>query len=409
MKSLVSLLSLLLLYSVGYSQTFGMQELIDLALKNNPATHASTLEIERQTKLKKSSSEIPKTDVSLMYGQYNSVYDQDNNLTISQSIPFPTVFTSQNRLAKERILSATLQDKITRNELALQIKHLVNRVLYLKALQQTWMKYDSLYTDLTRVAEIQYKTGEGTLLSKTSAETLWREMQDKKYRNEVDIQVTLQHLQLLCQSSYPIDVSGHLENLVDSTIIEEVTLQANPSLALAQQEVIVSTWQRKAIAAQALPDLRIGYFNQTLVGTQNVNGQDQYFGPSKRFQGFQLGLSIPIWIVPSLAKVKAARIEENIYAKRNESIQLALTQEHAKALQDYNKNTKSLAYYKDFALKTTDLLIHQSKLAYKNGEVDYNTLLLNYRQALGIQENYWNAWQEYNQSIFILQYLNGTY
>ena len=344
-----------------------------------------------------------------MYGQYNSVYDQDNNLTISQSIPFPTVFTSQSRLAKEKILSATLQDKIIRNELALQIKNLVNRTLYLKALQQTWIKYDSLYTDLTRIAEIHYKTGEGTLLSKTSAETLWREMQDKKYRNEVDIQVALQHLQLLCKIPGPLDVTGSLENLVDSISVDEILLQTNPSLALAQQEVIVSTWQRKTSAAQALPDIRIGYFNQTLVGTQNVNGQDQFFGPSKRFQGFQLGIAIPIWIGPSLAKVKAARFEESISAKRGESIQLELTQEHAKALQDYNKNSKSLVYYKDFALKTSYLLIHQSKLAYKNGEVDYTTLLLNYRQALSIQENYWNAWQEYNQSIFILQYLNGTY
>ena len=409
MKSLIPIHFFLMLYSISFSQTLSMQELIDLALKNNPTTHASTLEIERQTKLKRASSEIPKTDVSFMYGQYNSVYDQDNNLTISQSIPFPTVFTSQSRLAKERILSATLQDKITRNELALKVKHLVNRALYLKALQQTWMKYDSLYTDLTRIAEIQYKTGEGTLLSKTSAETLWREMQDKKYRNEVDIQVTLQHLQLLCQDSGSIDVTGSLENLVDSISIEEIALETNPTLALAQQEVIVSTWQRKTSAAQALPDLRIGYFNQTLVGTQNVNGQDQYFGPSKRFQGFQVGIAIPLWMVPSLATVKAARIEETISEKRSEAIQLALTQEHAKALQDYNKNAKSLVYYKDFAIKTTDLLIHQSKLAYKNGEVDYNTLLLNYRQALGIQENYWNAWQEYNQSIFILQYLNGTY
>lgn len=399
----------LLIPFFGFSQALDMQELVNLALRSNPATHASTLEIERQAKLKKTSIDLPKTDVSFMYGQYNSVYERDNNLTISQSIPFPTVFTSQSRLAKEKILSVTLQDKITRNELALQVKSLVNRALYLKALQQTWMRYDSLYADLTRVADIQHKSGEGTLLAKTSAETLWREMQDKRYRNEVDIQVTLRHLQLLCQQSEPVVVEGSLENLADSSSIQEIIPQTNPSLALSQQEVTVSTWQRKASAAQVLPDLRVGYFNQTLVGTQSVNGQDQYFGPSKRFQGFQLGIAIPLWIVPSLAKVKVARIEESISAKRSESILLTLTQEYDRALQDYSKNTKSLVYYKTFALETTGLLIYQSKLAYKNGEVDYNTLLLNYRQALGIQESYLNAWQEYNQSIFLLQYLNGTY
>lgn len=409
MKVIKHLFLFLLISISARAQSLSVPELIDHALKNNPVSRASLLEIERQNSLRKTAFELPKTEATLLYGQYNSLYDQDNNLTLSQNIPFPTVFTSQGRLSKEKIQGATLQDIITKNELAFHIKSLVNQYLYQKAVHLTWMQYDSLYADMARVASVQYKTGEGTLLAKTLAETLWREIQDKKSRNEVDVATTLRQLQYICQLPELVDVTETLETLVDSSTLTVVTPDENPTVALARQEVVVSRWNRKAEAAHVLPDIRIGYFTQTLVGTQTINNQDQYFGPSKRFQGFQLGVAFPLWFVPSVAKVRAARLDEDIAEKKKENAQLQINLQFSKAAQDFSKNSKSLAYYKEVGLQTTQILMSQSKAAYRNGEIDYTTLLLSYRQALNTQENYWSAWQQYNQSIITLHYLNGTY
>jgi cobalt-zinc-cadmium resistance protein CzcA len=52
--------------------------------------------------------------------------------------------------------------------------------------------------------------------------------------------------------------------------------------------------QNELNRAQQLPQLGLGYFNQSLVGSQNINGSDQYFGPEKRFQGALLQTQIPI-------------------------------------------------------------------------------------------------------------------
>jgi cobalt-zinc-cadmium resistance protein CzcA len=64
--------------------------------------------------------------------------------------------------------------------------------------------------------------------------------------------------------------------------------------------------------AGQLPSLTLGYFNQTLVGTQNLNGQDVYFGPNVRFQGGLIQTQIPI-------DFKAAQ-------QRNNALTLALEQ-----------------------------------------------------------------------------------
>lgn len=384
-----------------------LSDAIQHALRNNPSIETAHLETLRQTRLKNTAFELPKTDVTLLYGQYNSFQKTDNNLTLSQGIPFPTVFRKQNGLNKAMITSAVIKENVSKNELILQVKQVFNHLLYLKLLQQSLVQQDSLLSDLLRIANVQYKTGESTLLAKTSAETQLLEIQNQNARNDSDIQIALSHLQLLCQLPTLSDVQGNLENFITLSEMDSTTINQNPSLAYTKQQVEVANWQRKVEAARALPDLRVGYFNQTLIGTQNINGQDQYFGSNKRFQGFQVGVSLPLWFAPHTARIRAASIATEVVKKQNESFMLSLTQQYKQALQELSKNSNSVFYYRSAALKTADLLITQSRLSFKSGEVDHTVLLLNLKQALAIREGYLIALQQYNQSIIIIDYLNG--
>lgn len=388
--------------------TLSLENAIKLALEKNPSVQASALEISRQRKLQKTSADIPKTDVSLIYGQYNSIQKNDNNITISQTIPFPTVFGSQSSLNKALLNSAMLKESVTKNDLTFQVKQVFNQLVYLKERHHTLLQHDSLLTDLARAATIQYKTGEGTLLAKTSADTQLMEIKNQTTRNDADIRIALNHLQLLCQSTSINDVIGSQETLVSLTEVDSASFHQNPSLVLMSTKIEVSKRMKKLEVSHMLPDLRIGYFNQTLIGTQNVNGTEQYFGSSKRFQGFQAGIGIPLWFGPHTARIKAANIETQLAEKQKESFQLVMTQQYNQALEELKKNKNSLSYYRDSALETANLLTNQSHKAFKSGELDYTTLLLNLRQALAIREGYLLALQQYNQSIITIQFLNGN-
>jgi cobalt-zinc-cadmium resistance protein CzcA len=346
--------------------------------------------------------------VSLLYGQYNSVAKNDNNLTIAQSMPFPTVFMKQSGLNKAMIHSAKLKETVARNELTFSVRQAFNQLLYLKERDQLLLQQDSLLRDLVKVASLHYKTGEGTLLEKTSAETHLLEMQNQRSRNTADIQIALAQLRLLCQLPEITDVNGTLAELSVSMNADSILISNNPLLALSKQQVQVNEWQHKKEIANTLPDLRFGYFNQTLIGTQNINGQDQYFGTSDRFQGFQVGVGIPLWIPSHTARVKAASLATEEAQKQDESVSLAVNQHYNQAMQELEKNKSSLHYYNESALKTATLLTAQSKLAFKSGEIDYTTLLLNLKQALVIREGYLHALHQYTQSLITLHYLNGN-
>lgn len=396
-------------FRIAHAQdtTLTLSDAIRKAIEKNPSVEATRLETLRQITLERTAFELPKTDVSLLYGQYNSIQKGDNNLTISQSIPFPTLFARQKALNKTMTTVAMLQENITRNELTFQVKQVFNQLLYLNSLHRSLAQQDSLLSELLRIARVRYGTGEGTLLAITAAETQLLEIRNTKSRNATDKEIALNHLQQLCQSPAITDVTGNLETFSSVSKNDSLAIQDNPSLAYMEQQVELSNKHRKVEIARTMPDLRVGYFNQTLIGTQNVNGQDQYFSSTKRFQGFQAGISFPLWFAPQTARIKAASVATEVAKKQAESFRLNVTQQYYQALQELSKNNNSLSYYKDYALKAAELLVAQSRLAFRSGDIDQTALLLNIKQALAIREGYLIALLQYNKSMITIDYLTG--
>ncbi len=385
-----------------------LAEVITLALERNPGVQQKALEVEKQSVLKRSAFEIPKTDVSLLYGQYNSIDKNDNNITISQSIPFPTVLGRQHALNNMLVRQAQLHESISKNELTFEVKQIVNQLHYLKARQQILLRQDSLLSHLTRIADLHYRTGEGTLLGKTSAETQLAEMKNQLSRNYADIETTIRHLQLLCQSPEITDIAGGLENPAQVVDLDSAALMENPAITLAKQNTVIANQQKKVEASRMMPDLRFGYFNQTLIGYQNVDGQEIYYSSDKRFQGFQVGLSFPLLFGPHASRIKAADVATEAAQKQRQASELHIKQQYTQAAQELLKNKNSVEYLRSTALVTAELTTTQSKKSFESGELEYSVLLLNLRQALTIREEYLLALFQYNNSIITLEFLNGN-
>ncbi|WP_159453779.1 TolC family protein [Ohtaekwangia koreensis] len=385
-----------------------MDKAIKLALERNPTIQAAALETSRQYTLRKACIDIPKTEVMLTSGQYNSIRKNDNHIAVSQGIPFPSFFYAQRALNKALITSAKFKEAVVRNELILEIKQTFNQLLYLKARQRTLLRHDSLLTDLANINTLLYTTGEGTLLAKTAGDTQLLEIKNLVARNQSDVNTTLNRLEMLCQFSPIRDVEGYLETLVAPDEINTSALSESPSLAFALQQVEVSRRRQKEEVSRMLPDLRVGYFSQTLIGSQNINGRDEFFGSGKRFYGFQVGISVPLYMVSHSAKIKAASLATDAAQKQSDAFHLTLAQQYNEAIQELYKNKASVNYYKESALPTAAHLTSQSNKAYQSGELSYANHIMNLRQALSVAEGYLLAFQQYNQSIIIIEFLNGN-
>lgn len=381
---------------------------VELGLKNNPGITVSELEISMLRQQKRAAVDIPKTELGLLYGQYNSLVKNDNNFTVSQTIPFPSVFGAYAALGNAQIRGGELKSAAAKNELSYQIRQSYLNLQYLYALRKLLLKQDSISKGFLKVAALKYKTGEGTMLEQTIAATQQNELANQLTLNAANIKIYSAKLSALLGLKEEVIIADQeLKEAVLTPADLTAALQHNPSLALARQQIEISEKQRKLEAGKALPDITVGYFNQSLTGTQEVNGQPVFFDSSKRFQGFNVGISLPLFFGNHSAKVKAAAVSKQIAAGNFESQQQKFQGEYQQWLQEYLKNKASIAYYKSSALPNAVLILKTSRIAYDKGEMSYHDFLLSMKQAGTIEENYLMAVLQNNQSVYMLEYLNG--
>ena len=73
---------------------------------------------------------MPKIEFNYQYGQYNSI-QKDNEISVQQSIPFPTYYSAQSHLYKAELQSSELLQQTTVNEITTQVKLYYYQILYL--------------------------------------------------------------------------------------------------------------------------------------------------------------------------------------------------------------------------------------------------------------------------------------
>ena len=390
------------------AQVISQKEAVQIALKNNQLIKSAEFSIDYYKELKKTGTDIGKLSAVWMRGQYNSL-QQDNNLNLMQTIPFPTTLANQVRLGKEQVIGGQKNLVNIQNEIAFQVKTIYEQLLYQDALQSLLLSQDSLYQDFARASSVRYKTGESNLLEKTTAETQSFEIKNTLIVNEADIKISATHLQALLKAEMPIYNSEKIAKRALPQNLDTVSLNSNPQLNLLQQQVIINARIKSVEKSKVLPDLTVGYFAQSLTGFQNIDGVDTYFPSSKVFQGFELGLNIPLWIGPHLARARAASFQEEVSRKNTEYFQTTLQGNYSQALRELEKNLASLTYYESSALKNADLLITQSRKAYRGGEIGYIEYLQSLKTALSIKNNYLLSLTQYNQSIIKIEFLLGKF
>ena len=297
------LIGMLLL--IGFSATaqkMNRVEVVQAALANNDQIKAAAFQTEQAKQLKKSHADFGNFSATLMKGEYNTI-QQDNNLTFTQSIPFPVTLASQVKLGKEQALGAERNFTVTQNNLVYQVKTTFELLLYHSAQQQLLLSQDSLFTDFVRAASVRFRTGEGTSLEKATAESQLLEVKNRIQQNEADIYILQTRLQVLVKSNDLIIAVDDFVKLNPAT----GSVESNPTLLYELQQTNISKQALRVERNKFLPNLEVGYFNQTLIGFQNTTGTEDFYGKSKRFQGFIVGVSFPLWVAPQIARSKADR------------------------------------------------------------------------------------------------------
>lgn len=384
----------------------GIDEALSIAIKSNLSLQSEQFKVQSSKSLKKAVFEIPKTGINMQYGQYNSI-NQDLGFSVSQSIPFPTFYSARNGLFKAQLQGAQLQQQLTINEIKTQVQSLYYQLLYLNQNKKQLQVLDTTYTDFVKAAALRLQTGETTILEKTTAEARQGQLKVLLLQNESETRETYNSLKALLnyKEDFVIIRSDSLNPLTLSTTIDTTMISNNPSLKLLYQNAVIAENNRRVELAQLLPDLSIGYFNQSLIGIQTISGQDIYFDRNKRFTGMSTGISIPLTFFSSSARIKSLRYVKDALTKEAENGKLALQTQLQNAFQQYTQAQSQYNYYKGTAVPNSVTILNTAKLGYSSGSISYVAYLQSLETVTEIQLSYLQAINQVNQSILTINYL----
>lgn len=396
-------------FANGKAQTTNqltIEDAITLALKNNLQNQSQQLFVLSNTTLKKSVVELPKTDFNLQFGQFNS-NNLDLGFQVNQSIPFPTFFTAKSNLYKAELQGSQYQQQTTENEISTQVRFYFYQIQYLQKAKTDLQQIDSLYIEFVRIANLRYSAGESNLLEKTTAETKQGEFNLMLKQNETDMRMAFTSLSMLLNSEddFTIENSNYFSPLTVSASFDTTLITNNPSLKLLYQQAIIAEQNKKLEKAQTLPDFNIGYFNQSIIGNQTIDGQDVYFDRSKRFQGLNLGLSIPLTFFSNVSKIKSLDQKRQALQKEADNGKLILQTELQNAFEQYNQNLLLYNYYKTQALNNAETIIKTANISFSSGDIGYMEFALALHNATTIRLGYLQSINQLNQSIININFL----
>jgi len=405
MKSVTTVIVLLLSVlsfnaNAQNKKIIGVDEAINIALQNNGNIKAKDFEIKSAQSLKRTSGELPKLDFNAQLGQYNSI-KFDQSFQVAQTIPFPTLFGAKKQLINAEVKGKELQSEITVLELKNQVRTYFYQIQYLQNNQKQLLYLDSLYNDFIKVAELRYKTGDTKKVEISTAQAKQGEINLLLKQNGVYLNNAYQNLQALMNTKEPFEVANDTDfkPLQVSTLLDSTAIANHPTIKALYQDIIIAEQTKKVEKAQGLPDFTIGYTNQSLIGFQTINGQEQYFNSGNRFSYVSVGVSIPLTFGATKARIKSLDYQKQAIEANTKQQQILLETQFQNAIQQYQQDLQEFNYYQQQALPNANDIVSSAQLGYRTGDISYVEYLYALQTATDIQLNYLKSIQQVNQSV----------
>ncbi|MBP1652230.1 MAG: CusA/CzcA family heavy metal efflux transporter, partial [Bacteroidetes bacterium] len=392
--------------AMNAQQKVGLQESLDLAVKNNLHIKAAKSGEDYYAMLRKSSFNPEKTQIGAEYGHINSMAN-DNRFTISQGIDFPTVYKRQRDLGIAQWQISQASTRNSENELKAKVKSTFYLLLVLQEKQRLLQNADSIYAAFVAKATLRLKTGDTDALEKATAENQRLQIASQLAILQTDYNAALQLFGVLLNSTTPVVPASDTLVYHPAALPDSNSLNNSPILQLQQRHLDATSAEYKLEKSRMLPSINIGYANSSIIGYQNVTGTDRYYGGGTRFSAVSAGVGIPIFGGAQRARIKAGNILIQQQQQEMAANKQQLDQELNRALTSYYRYQELLASYISIQLPNAGILIEGANKRLYSGESSYLewTILIN--QAIETRSNYYNLIIETNDAAFDIEKISG--
>ncbi|UEG51941.1 CusA/CzcA family heavy metal efflux RND transporter [Mucilaginibacter daejeonensis] len=384
-----------------------LSKALEVASSNNLQLQGAKLSEQAEQVRTRTGYDLPKTQLSADYGQINSILN-DTRIGITQSINFPSVYINQKRVLKESYLAAQAQTQLTRQEIRAEVRRLFYELVWLNEKQKLLRYADSIYTLFEKKTNLRFKVGEANILEKTTAQTHHQQITNQLAMAGADEEIMLKQFNVILNDTVTYVPAKDSVRLNGDPFLTaaDVSVDELPQVRSSAHQAEAVKWRWRTERSRLLPDLLLGVNDQSISGSQIVQGQETYFGAGKRFHYVNVGVGIPLFWGAQSARAAAVKIEWQQAQKRTEYVAQQLRTELQNARQQVAKYAASLHYYEQQGLSQADLIISTASKQFTGGEIDYLQWVILVDRAVGLRSEYLDILRSYNEAVIQAQKLN---
>lgn len=373
-----------------------VEEAISLAIANNKDLQAHTLKVEQNNRLLPASFDLDKTSIYYHFDE-NNIAPNGFPLKvwgIQQNIPFPTIFGLQKQLIQGQIDLAQQEYGIARRALTKAVAKAYYQIVYLQQLQVQYEALDSLYADFARSAARRFELGETNYLERITAETQQQEISLLIRQNQQAIKAAVLELSRWLQIEDDFTVSEMEVNKI--TLTTRAGFEGLPTNLFYQRASRLSAVKKQLERQKLLPDLQLEYFRGS-----NQNRE----GPA--FNGFQIGLSVPIWFKAQKAKAEAAEVEGLWWQAQSANLLYSLNAKQQQLLATLDQHREALDFYEENGALLAAELQKTALRSFQEGEIDFFQYILSLDKARKIEIDYLHNLHRYNSIVLEINYITN--
>jgi cobalt-zinc-cadmium efflux system outer membrane protein len=327
---------------------------------------------------------------------------QEQRWTLSQTVDFPLTTSYRLKAIREEVKSMDLNIRAEERIVKADVKTHYIEVLYALRLQKLREQQLKLANQLYSAVETQYKNGTGNEMDLTKAE-----LQIAEANNDIDDARRQLHLaryglfNLMGLSTEKQKYSIQFMDTLKSDDIEISQIQAlavltdQPSYQSSMNEMEASNFFLKEAKSNLLPDIRFNLYTQD-------------YGTGYNFNGFEVGLSFPVWFpFDQKGKIKMNLAQQDEIRWKQEEIKLDMKKQIEHAWHSYEVSRSTIRRYHETINLKAEKLLEQTMKAYQKGEVDLLNLIITQQMYLDIQVHYYAARSDFFTQLVELEKFLG--
>lgn len=393
----------LFLFMQGVSQEnlLTIQQAVESAYLRNAELQQLWAQLEQKQNVWRTETGISAPELSYFKEGMGSgpgdVFDE-KRFTISQEIDFPLTTSYRIKGIKEETKALEYMILSREKEIKAEVKVQYVEVMYALFLQKSKQHQLKLSQDLYNAVYTRFESGMGNGIDLVNAELKLEEAKNDLDQSEWILHKARYGLFFAMglpeeEQKYTIQFSDTLRasDIEVSQIFALAVQGEQPNFIAAEHEFSASEYFIKEARSNVLPDIRFNLYKQN-------------YGFGYDYNGFEVGLRIPIWFsFEQKGKIAMAHAKQNEIQWKQKEIKLKMKKQIEYAWHNYSVSRSIINRYNTSMKDKAEKLQSLSLRAYQLGEMDLLKLLNAQQTFLTSKQSYLSALRDYYLQLVALE------